>query len=327
MPYLYGYFHLKKHDYPTMKLLIVDPSIQKLYKFNTETFELLHISSDDFVYHSHQTLYEKLFVSTSLTYGKSYDMNCMANIRYTEESMTVWNKLGVLPLHESKFPKKFYVSRRTYIHNDTSNLGTNYTTRRKCMNEDALVELLTSYKIPEVFCEQYSMEEKIRLFSNAELVIGFIGGGLTNLLFSPSTTRVLCINTPEFATINKRFLHSINHTDYELCDITSLAPHALEIPLYVRVRLKDSDIVGEIDDYTTNGRYIVKVPTNIVAGFALDTRFPTIEVSRYMFEPLDKGLNSPFVCRLDELEAYVRSTSSVQQTIQSPNLQTIQHIV
>ena len=40
-------------------------------------------------------------------------------------------------------PKLVYISRRTWINKDKSNIGTDYTNRRKMMNEDLLVEELT----------------------------------------------------------------------------------------------------------------------------------------------------------------------------------------
>jgi hypothetical protein len=295
-----------------------------LYKFNLETFELLDISNDDLVYPSSDptiiknTIYETLFVSTSLTYGKAYNKTCVANNKYSDESYIIWKLLvknaserySSLHTHSqlkcldpTKFPKRFYISRRSYIHGDTSNMGTNYTTRRKCINEDEVVSFLETQDIREIFCECYSMEEKIILFSNAELVVGFIGGGMCNVLFSPASTQTICLDTPSFSSINQRFLHSINHTQYKLYDkVCTLAPHKLEIPLFVRVRLKDSNNIGEIESYTDDDQYLVKLSNNDVAGFALDKEFPTIKLDRTMFETLDNGLNSPFECNLTMLK-------------------------
>lgn len=324
LPYLYAYFFIKEFHHPTLKLLIANPDTQTIYKFNSETFEILDITNDSIMFPSSDpaiiknTIYETLFVSTSLTYGKAYDKTCVANNKYSDESTIIWKLLTknaikrynsshihsqLNCLDSNKFPKRIYVSRRSYIHGDTSNMGTNYTTRRKCINEDEVVSFLESQEIREIFCECYSMEEKIILFSNAELVIGFIGGGMCNVLFSPASIQTICLDTPSFTSINQRFLHSINHTQYKLYDkVCTLAPHKLDVPLFVRVRLHDTKQIAEIESYTEDDQYLVKLSNNDVAGFAMDKTFPTIKVERTMFETLDNGLNSPFVCNLTMLK-------------------------
>ena len=75
------------------------------------------------------------------------------------------------------------------------NLGTNYTTRRCCENEDAVVKLLASYGIEEVFMELLTTEQKIQYCKNAELIVGVVGGGMCNLLFSPVQKQKRCVLT------------------------------------------------------------------------------------------------------------------------------------
>jgi hypothetical protein len=315
LPYLYGYYYIKEFHFPTLKLLIADPATQKLYKFNTETFQLLELT-EELTTHDSKNLYETLFVSTSLTYGKSYDGKCCANNVYSSDALFPIKLLkkycSTHCIHNKQiYPKKIYISRRSYIHGDTSNLGTNYTARRKCMNEDEIVELVKKYGFEEVFCECLSMEEKILMFSNAEMVIGYAGGGLTNCVFSPPTTQVVCINTPGFFPINRRFLHVFKHLNsYHNATICSLAPHKLEVPLYTRVKILESNKICEIEGYsdTTPPNYIVKVSNNDVAGFTADAEFPTIELTLSEFEVLDEGINSPFVCDLSLLKSLLEKS-------------------
>jgi hypothetical protein len=338
LPYLFGFLYIKQFVCPSIKLLVINPKEEKYYKFVLDTFELLGLKEDDFYFinklntlisssNNSSILFEQLFISTSLTYGKSSDDLCVANNKFSDDAKIIWEALIKLSKercippyihpylkldYKERFPKRFYVSRRTHIHGDNSNIGTNYTNRRKCMNEDDLVKLCETYKIREIFCETLNMEEKIFLFLNAELVIGFAGGGLTNLVFSPSSTRVICVNTPEFLKINQRFLHCISHTDYTILDNTKLVSHSFNsdkpaIPLYVRVKLKETGLIGEIESYSEDDQYIVKVSNNDVPGFSADSSFPTIKVSSDMFETLDNGINSPFECDLTKLEDCLKS--------------------
>ena len=109
-------------------------------------------------------------------------------------------------------PQKVYVSRRTWLNDKSGNIGTNYTERRRCVNEDEVAEYFISRGFEEVFCENLSMKEKIGLFRNAKIVVGPSGGGMVNVLFSPSTTKVISIDSPTFYDVNSRWKYSLNHT-------------------------------------------------------------------------------------------------------------------
>jgi len=68
-------------------------------------------------------------------------------------------------------PERFLISR-------------SLTNSRKIENEEELVEALTPYGFEIVHLEHMSAEEQIRLFSNAECIIGSHGAALTNLIYS-----------------------------------------------------------------------------------------------------------------------------------------------
>ena len=121
---------------------------------------------------------------------------------------------------ESKGPEKIYISRRTWLHNNLENIGTNYTERRRCVNEDEIAELFISQGFEEVFCENLSMKEKIAMFSNAKVIAGPIGGGMCNVIFSPPETKVISINSPKFFDVNSRFEYSMSHTNLHHFDHT-----------------------------------------------------------------------------------------------------------
>ena len=56
------------------------------------------------------------------------------------------------------------------------------------------------------------MKEKIGLFRGAKVIAGPIGGGFTNVIFSPSSTRVISIDSPTFFDINYRVKYVMSHT-------------------------------------------------------------------------------------------------------------------
>jgi hypothetical protein len=293
LPILYSYFQLKE-KYPTLKLLLQTshPTKSTFSPFVLEFLRCLKIESYDLA--NRDTVYSTMFISTSHTHGGK------SNDAPSSVSHTVWNALQTN--FTGSQPKKFYISRRSWIHGKTENIGTNYTTRRKCMNEDLVVKVLQSYGIQEIFTELLTTEEKIALFQQAELVIGIIGGGMCNLLFSPPKTKSLCIATPHFLTINERFKYSMDHTKILYSNSASLSPYQGLFPLYSRVKVKITGRIGEIEEYKEN-LYRVSLSQNDVAGFSQDFPIESLWISENELESIDSGLNSPFQIDIQKLEA------------------------
>lgn len=292
LPILYSYFQLKE-KYPSLQLLLQTshPNKQTLSPFVIEFLNSLSI--DSYKMADTDTIYSSVFVSTSFTHGGQ------SNDPPSSHSFTLWKSLSTQV--RENLPKRFYISRRSWIHGKRDNIGTNYTTRRKCMNEDALVTLLKSYGVEEVFSELLTTEQKLAMFQKAELVVGIIGGGMCNLLFSPSQTKALCILTPYFLDINERFKYSMQHTQLKYSVTASLFSYEGKFPLYSRVKVKESGKIGEIEEYKDN-QFRVTLSSNDVAGFSQDFPMESKWFSEDALEAVDKGLNSPFEIHLNQLE-------------------------
>jgi hypothetical protein len=297
LPILASYFKLKE-AYPTLELLLQTshPTKEKFSPFVLEMLQSLNIHSYRLA--DSDTLYSSVFVSTSLTHGGQ------SNDPPSLHSYSIWNRL--LTNSTDRLPKRFYISRRSWIHGKTDNIGTNYTTRRKCMNEDALVELLKTYNIEEIFTELLTTHQKLALFKNADLVVGIVGGGMCNLLFSPPETKSLCITTPHFLTINERFKYSMDHTKILYSNSATLAAYQGQFPLYSRVKVKASGAVGEVEE-TKDNQYRITLSSNDVAGFSQDFPMESKWFSEESLEAVDNGLNSPFEIQLDQLEQHLKS--------------------
>ena len=202
LPYLYTYFNEKKY-FKDLKLLVSPPDGQTdLYPFVWDTLALLGITRDDVVFLNDRARYKMVVVGSSLTHDG------LPNTPPHKKVFDIINRLQ----GEYKGPEKVYVSRRTWMHNKTENLGTNMTEARKCVNEDEVAEYFISRGYEEVFCENLSMKEKVGLFRGAKVVAGPIGGGMVNTIFSKPSTKVISINSPTFFDINARFEYSMSHT-------------------------------------------------------------------------------------------------------------------
>ncbi len=298
LPILAGYFSMRETN-SSLQLLIQTshPTKQSLPPFVTEMLGALGITTIQFA--NVNTQYEQMFVGTSLTHGQS------SNSRPSPQAYSVWSRPAFVP---QTHPKRIYVSRRSWVHGQTANLGTNYTTRRKCVNETALVNLLQEYGIKEVFTECISTETKLAMFAQAEVVVGVIGGGMCNLLFSPQTTKSLCIVTPEFLRINERFKYSMDHTQIKYSYSTNHVESPNTYTLYTRVKVINPESpaygqVGEIEELLQHNAYVVRMSSNDVAGFSQDFAMEARVLQEWELEALDGGLNSPYVCDLAQVEA------------------------
>ncbi len=80
-----------------------------------------------------------------------------------------------LPQRPSKQSHRIYVSRRQSAGNQK---------KRHILNESELFAELEKFGFQRYCLEDYSLEEKIELFYDAETVVGAYGGGLTHVLFS-----------------------------------------------------------------------------------------------------------------------------------------------
>lgn len=296
IPYLYTFNKIKRFV-PDLKLLVNYPNFCKtnFYKFNIELLEK-YVSREDWILHNSSNIYHTLYVSSSLTHSG------FSNVYPRKEIFNLYKSISISIAHSINATKYdyIYISRRTWLNQDTSNIGTNYTTRRKMINEDELVAKLVSLNFREVFAENLSTDEKIDLFRNTKIVVGSIGGGMSNLLFSSEKTKSIVIVTPDFLEVNYRFKYAMEHTDITYFYDVYSHRDKNEIPLFTRVNVEGH--IGEIVEYDTEtGKYLVNISNNEVAGFNNDIPFRQNYYSREEMVLLDRGLNSPYVVDSDKL--------------------------
>lgn len=302
IPYLWCFLFLKK-TIPNLKILINYPNKNNIfYKFNLDILYKL-VNKEDIIIHDSKNIYLQMYCSSSLTHGGLSNYPPRNEI-YEMYELIKKNSIYINPL----LSNKIYISRRTWINNDTSNIGTNYTTRRRMMNEDLLVEELEKIGIKEIFTENLTIDEKVQLFATSSLIIGNIGGGMTNLLFSNKSTKTIIINTPHFLKINNRAKYSIEHTDFTYFNEVETYKKYNEqtIPLFCRVKItltgKYTDKIGEIIEYeNVLNKYKVNLSNNDIVGFNNDFIYDTEWFTINDFILLDEGLNSPYLVNINSL--------------------------
>jgi capsular polysaccharide biosynthesis protein len=291
LPYLISFLQLKE-SLNNLKLLVQYPNQQKLafYPFVTEFLNILGINENDIVLANDSTIYKEIYISNSYTHDTD------SNLPPRKEIYDFYQKIVkiVKSKNDIKYtPTKIYVSRRSWLHNNFSNIGTNYTTRRKCVNENELVEKLQKEGFIELFTENLTTIEKILYFSKATHVVGAIGGGISNVLFSPNNTKLEVIVSPTFLDVNLRFKYSLdcvnvyynyNTEHYEKTDFKT----------FMRVKTKDNRIIGEIDKLYDN-KLLVSYTNEFNVGWNFENKYEKIELNLNEVEKIDNGLNSPWV--------------------------------
>jgi hypothetical protein len=292
LPYLISFFKIKK-DINDLKLLINFPNIKskKLYKFNIEFFEILGIHESDLIFAESNIEYSEIFISDSYTHGND------SNLPPRNEIYDFFKKITNSVIDKKfKGPKKIYISRRSWIHNNFDNIGTNYTSKRMFENETELVKILTKLGFVEVFTENMNTIEKINVFFNATDIIGPIGGGLVNCLFSKKETNLHAIISPTFLDINKRFIYCMNNVNLKLFENTYHSDIE-EFKLYMRVKCKN--IIGEVVKKDRN-KIKIQYSENFVSGWNNQLQYKIKTFDSCDCVKIDNGLNSPWFIDIEK---------------------------
>ena len=297
LPYLISFNHIKKIN-PNLKLLINFPNQQTkhIYKFVSEFLDIIGINKEDLLFVDSEKIYKKVYISSSYTHGNDSNLPPRTEI-YDFFKEIVTSRIGEF---NSNFPKKIYVSRRSWKHNDFSNIGTNYTLKRKMSNEDELVDLLVSNGYSEIFTEKLNSLEKLDLFYNAESIVGAIGGGLCNVLFSKPNTKLISIVSPTFLDINSRFKYSLDVVDTTYFTKTTHTEYG-EFKTGMRIQCNDLSIIGEIIEIN-NDKLTVIYSDDAVAGWNNQIDFKKIIIPSNICYKLDNGLNSPFSVDIESIK-------------------------
>ena len=160
------------------------------------------------------------------------------------------------------------------------------------MNEDELVENLKREGFVEIFTENLTTLEKILYFANATHVVGAIGGGISNVLFSPKTTKLEALVSPTFLDVNRRFKYSLDCVDVNY-NFNTEHVEKTEFKTYMRVKTKDGSIVGEIEKIYDN-KLLVSYTDGSNTGWNAQNEYKQIELNMEDVDKLDDGLNSPW---------------------------------
>ena len=102
------------------------------------------------------------------------------------------------------YPEDLKMTRRLLLQNKYNNEGQWDTSRlyisrgkanrRKILNEDELIQLLSGNGFKVIYWEDYSFAEQVALAGQASILVGLHGAGLTNLHFMKKGSTVIELN-------------------------------------------------------------------------------------------------------------------------------------
>lgn len=104
------------------------------------------------------------------------------NFKYSD---VIMNPLSINLLHKSlaikcKPYRKIFISRY-------------HTQNLRLLNQTEIEELFKEFGYEIVYTEFLSLQEKIKLFSEAEFIAGVYGAGITNIIFADEKSTIICI--------------------------------------------------------------------------------------------------------------------------------------
>ncbi|GCL73799.1 glycosyltransferase family 61 protein [Paenibacillus naphthalenovorans] len=158
--------------------------------FHTETLDMLGIPPGArlTIGTVNVHLQAKLLVSSLVGYHSNYPRWAVDFLR---DAFSKYSGAG-----DANEYKRLYISRE----------DANY---RKITNEDQVMDLLGKYRFQKVVLSKLSVEQQIRIFSSAEIIIAPHGANLTNLVFCKRGTKVIEIFSPYY--INTIYWIMSNH--------------------------------------------------------------------------------------------------------------------
>lgn len=196
--HLWHYIWLKK-QIPDLKLLVNVKPYGKINVYPPFVQELLELFDIDFEFTDARIAYQTVYFSDTLNQDKKGKRIIPHNEQYKLIHRLI--DLACSSVHDVPTYEKIYVSRRTHANPKYTKdlIGEDNTKKRGLTNEDDIVKILQDEGYIEVFGENFTLAEKIAMFSKMKKYVSTAGAGVTNCLWvKDHDVSVGGIHTPGF---------------------------------------------------------------------------------------------------------------------------------
>jgi capsular polysaccharide biosynthesis protein len=178
-----------KEQFPDLKALLLEEKRKDLYTFETELYSAAGVPADDIVLVPGPVHVERLVAATPMFSQPQYVHPDLGDV-WATVSDALSARAGA-----AERPLRFFCSRR---HG-----------KRACHNTDEVEQLFVDHGFTIVFPEDHSLADQAAMFRDAEVVAGFAGSAMFNLLFCTTPTKVLMVASENYWAQNEYMISSV----------------------------------------------------------------------------------------------------------------------
>lgn len=194
---------------PSLKALVaVTLEPRELAGFETALFTAAGIEPEDIEVAVGPVRVERLVGATPMMSHPAYVHPGIAE---------VWARTGralVTASPEDAVPRRLFCSRR-----EQHGPGVFRGSRRVCRNAEAVEALFVAHGFTVVHPEEFPLARQARMFAEAEVVAGYAGSAMFNLVFCQRPTRVILVSSESYTAKNEYLVASVlgHHLDVAWC--------------------------------------------------------------------------------------------------------------
>ena len=185
-----------KELYPDLKAVLHEERRKGLFTFEKELYAAAGVPADDLVLAPGPVRVERLVAATPMFSQPQYIHPDLGQL-WT----TVSDALDARA-EATSFPARIFCSRR---HG-----------KRACRNSDEVEQLFADHEFTIVYTEDHPLAEQARMFRQAEVVAGFAGSALFNLLLSAAPKQVVMLASENYWAQNEYMIASVLGHDVTL---------------------------------------------------------------------------------------------------------------
>ncbi|MDX6298898.1 MAG: hypothetical protein QOF53_112 [Nocardioidaceae bacterium] len=184
---------------PSLKALVaVNAGRRKLAGFETTLLAAAGIAPEDVELITGPTRVERLVGATPM----------LSNPYYVHPGIEqVWGELGdrlVQDAPDRDYPERIFCARR-----EQTGPGVFTGQRRTCLNASVLEGLFESHGFTVVYPEEFDLAEQARMFRKAEVIAGYAGSAMFNLLFSEASKHVVLVTSEAYKAKNEYLIAAV----------------------------------------------------------------------------------------------------------------------
>ncbi len=201
---------------PSLKALVaVTSEPRELAGFETALLEAAGIGPEDVEVAVGPVRVERLVAATPM----------MSHPAYVHPGIEeVWSRTGRALVAASRgdaVPRRLFCSRR-----EQEGPGVFRGSRRACRNAEAVEALFVEHGFTVVHPEDFSLPVQARMFAQAEVVAGYAGSAMFNLVFCQRPTQVILVSSESYTAKNEYLVASVlgHHLDVAWCEAETPMP-------------------------------------------------------------------------------------------------------